>query len=182
MIPDPLFLNKVIAAVLTAALIAMTAGLVTGWIYSPTDLSQNVYIIEVAESEEAVADAPEEPAGPEPITALLASADVAAGEKLAQRACGACHSFDQGGANKTGPAMWDVVNRAKGSVDGYRYSDAMGGFDGVWGYEELNGFIADPKGYMPGTKMSYRGLRKVEDRANMVAYLRTLSASPAALP
>ncbi len=180
---DALFMNKIAAAVITAGLIAMTAGFLASFIYNPvTTLEQNSYIIEVPESGTAVAAVVEEPTGPESISAMLASADVAAGEKLSSRRCASCHSFDDGGPNKTGPGLWNIVNADKGGHDGYKYSDALAAMEGDWSYENLNGFLYNPKQYVAGTKMAFKGLRKDEDRANLIAYLRTLSPSPAPLP
>ena len=92
--------------------------------------------------------------------------------------------FEQGGANRVGPALWNVVGRDKGVLDGFSYSEAMATFDDPrdWTYESLNKFLHKPKDYMPGTKMNYAGLRKVEDRANLIAYMRSMADTPAALP
>ena len=105
------------------------------------------------------------------------------GIKVAKK-CTACHTFEEGGANKVGPALYDVVNRDMGVVDGFGYSSALKAFaEGKkWDYESLNGFFWKPKKYMKGTAMGFAGLKKVQDRADLVAYLRTLSASPAPLP
>ncbi len=175
--------NKIIAGLLCAGLLAMATGKLADALRSPTELSENVYKIEVEDSGTAVAAAPAGPAPVEPILGLLASADVGAGESGAKK-CAACHSFDEGGANKVGPNLWNIVNADKGSVDGYAYSDAMASFDDPkqWTYSSLNKFLQKPKEYMPGTKMNYAGIRKTGDRADMVAYLRSLSGSPAPLP
>ncbi|MCH1426919.1 MAG: hypothetical protein L7W42_07200 [Alphaproteobacteria bacterium] len=90
--------------------------------------------------------------------------------------------FEAGGANKGGPALWSIVNQAKGSVDGYAYSSALAGFGGSWDYQSLNAFLAKPKAYISGTKMNFAGLKKPQDRANMVAWLRTMADSEAPLP
>jgi len=127
--------------------------------------------------------AAEEPAGPPDILPLLASADPAAGETLT-RQCISCHSFEEGGPTKTGPNLYDIVNYAKGARD-FRYSDTLTGMGGegqVWDYAALNGFLYNPGQYAPGTRMSYRGIRDDQDRANLIAYLRSLSGSPAPLP
>jgi cytochrome c len=113
--------------------------------------------------------------------ALLAQADLAAGEKGAKK-CVACHSFEQGGAAKIGPPLWDVVDRAIGSIDGFAYSDALSGHGGAWDYAALDGFLAKPKDWAPGTKMAFVGVKKPEDRAAIILYLRSLSDSPAPLP
>ena len=115
------------------------------------------------------------------VKALLASADANAGKSTFKQ-CSACHTVDEGGANRVGPNLWNVVNRDKGSIEGFKYSPAMSEKEGDWTFENLALFLHDPKGWMPGTKMNYRGVRKPQDVANMLAYLRTLAATPAELP
>ena len=100
---------------------------------------------------------------------VLASADAAAGEKVFGK-CKACHKLD--GGDGTGPHLNGVVNRAKASIAGFGYSEALVAMAGdAWSPENLNGFLINPKGYAPGTKMAFAGLPKVEDRANVIAYL-----------
>lgn len=178
---DPLFVNKIAAAILTAGLMAMVIPFATGFLYGEEDLAEDVYVIAAEEPGAGAAPVAEEPKGPAEVGPLLASADVEAGLKLAKR-CTACHAFEDGGPNKTGPALWNIVNAPKGGIDGYKYSDALAGFGGNWGYEELNQFLYNPKAYVKGTKMAFKGLNKDKDRANMIAYLRSLSANPAPLP
>lgn len=122
-----------------------------------------------------------EPSAPESVSALLAGADIAAGEKLIKK-CAACHSIDQGGANKVGPNLWNVVGAPKAGHDGFSYSSALTALGGAWTYEDLNHFLAKPKAFAPGTKMGFAGLKDADDRANLIAFLRTLSASPQPLP
>jgi cytochrome c len=102
--------------------------------------------------------------------------------KNCRRKCSACHVFDAGGQNKVGPALWNVVNRPLGASEGYAYSDALAGFGGAWDYTALNAFLAKPKGYISGTKMNFAGLKKPEDRANLIAWMRAKADSPVALP
>lgn len=173
--------NKVAAAVLAAGVIAMASGFFAELVYRPKQLEKNVYVVAgaaPAESSETAA------AGPayEPVDALLAAADVAAGEKLVKK-CTACHSLDQGGGHKIGPNLWNLVNRPIGTADGFSFSAALAGMgDKAWDYAMLNGFLFKPKAMIDGTKMNFGGLKKVEQRANLIAYLRTLSDSPAPLP
>ena len=114
--------------------------------------------------EEAVAEGPT-------FEELFASADAAAGEKVFGK-CKACHKID--GSNGTGPHLDGVVNRDIGAVDGFGYSEVLTSLEGAWTPEHLNSFLENPKGYAPGTKMSFAGLPKVEDRANLIAYLETI--------
>ena len=177
---DELGLNKLFAGILMAGLLLMVGIKLADVLVPHSELEQNAYVIEVPEAT-GLAEAAPEDTGPEPILALLASADVAAGAKLAKK-CSACHVFEAGGANKVGPALWSIVNQAKGSVDGFAYSSALAGFGGSWDYQSLNAFLAKPKAYISGTKMNFAGLKKPQDRANMVAWLRTMADSEAPLP
>ena len=117
----------------------------------------------------------------EPIVGLMASADAAAGQKVFAK-CKACHQVAKDGKNAIGPNLWNIVNANRGAVDGFAYSDALKSKEGNWSYESLNAFFAKPKDYIPGTKMSFAGLKKVKDRANVVAYLREAADTPAPLP
>ena len=177
---DELRLNKVFAGFLFAALLLMAGIKIADGMVPHQELAENAYVIEVAETTDIAAAAPVD-TGPEPILALLASADLGAGEKLSKK-CSACHVFDAGGQNKVGPALWNVVNRPLGASEGYAYSDALAGFGGAWDYAALNAFLAKPKGYISGTKMNFAGLKKPQDRANLIAWMRAKADSPAALP
>jgi cytochrome c len=172
--------NKIAAAVLTGGVLAMASGFVADLLIHEDKLEQSVYQVAGVESSQSMAA----DSGPslEPVLPLLATASVEEGEGIAKK-CAACHSFEKGGANKVGPNLWGVVGAAVASHDGYSYSDALAGApDETWSYAALNHFLADPKGYTPGTKMSFAGLKKVEERAAMIAYLRSLSDSPLPLP
>jgi cytochrome c len=177
---DELRLNKVFAGFLFAALLLMAGVKIADVMVPHQELAENAYVIKVAETTDTAAAAPVD-IGPEPIMALLASADLGAGEKLSKK-CSACHVFDAGGRNKTGPALWNAVNRPLGASEGYAYSDALAGFGGAWDYAALNAFLAKPKGYISGTKMNFAGLKKPKDRANLIAWMRAKADSPAALP
>ena len=127
-------------------------------------------------------DKPKKAEGPEPILDLLAAADIDAGAKTAKKKCGACHSLEEGGGHKVGPNLYDIVGRSKAAAGDFGYSDAMASFGGDWSYEELNQFLFKPKAYINGTKMGFAGFKKTKDRANVIAYLRTLSANEQPLP
>ncbi|MGF1608453.1 MAG: c-type cytochrome [Kiloniellales bacterium] len=171
--------NKFAAAVLTAAVIAMFSGFIAELLTHTPGLEENVYVVATAEPVED--GKPAAPTGPEPVLPLLASADPAAGETAARK-CTACHTFDQGGANRIGPNLYGVVGRDIAGVSGFSFSAALQDMEGDWSYEALNHFVADPKGFAPGTKMSFAGVRRVEERADLIAYLRGLSDSPMPLP
>jgi len=139
---------------------------------------------EVAEMKEGAAGAATPEAAPvadPPVAELLKKADLDNGNKLT-KPCLACHSFDKGGPNKVGPALWGVVGRKEGAVDGFAYSEAMKGMGGNWDYAALYKFLANPKAAVVGTKMGFAGYPKFSDRADLIAYLRTLSDSPVPLP
>ena len=118
------------------------------------------------------------------IATLLQSADPARGETVFKR-CAACHTGEKGGANKVGPHLWDVLDRPAASVEGFGYSAAMKEFGAAgnkWDYEHLNKFLTSPKGFIKGTAMGFAGDKKDNERADLIAYLRTLSDNPAPLP
>jgi cytochrome c len=169
--------NKIFAAILTAAIIACIAGFVSKKIVAPHMLHEDAYHIEGVES---VGGGTAGPVGPEPIMGLLATADVAKGEKLV-RACAACHTFDKGGADGTGPHLWNAMTRGVAAT-GFAYSAGMKAHGGKWTYAELNHFLWKPKSVVPDTKMNFIGIKKPEDRAAVIAYLRTLNDSQPGLP
>lgn len=174
--------NKIAAAFLSLAFVVLGVNFLSDGLYHADVPEQQGYAIEGAEVETASGDAG--PSGPEPVAALLASADLAGGEKVAKK-CVACHTFDDGGANKVGPALYGVVEREIAAVDGFGYSAALKTYaEGgkTWTYEELNGFLYKPKSHVKGTSMGFAGLKKTEDRAEIIAYLRSLASTPAPLP
>lgn len=177
---DDLKFNKVAAGFLLAALLAMAGYKLSEVLVPHQELAENAYPVEVQVAS-ASTDAPAAPKGPEPVLALLASADVNAGIKTAKK-CTACHVFDKGGKNKVGPGLWNIVNADKGAIDGYAYSAALAEMEGAWDYQALNAFLYKPKAYLAGTKMNFAGLKKQQDRANVIAYLRSLADAPVALP
>lgn len=173
-------MNKIGAAVLTAGVVAMTAGLVAELLYPKVPLEQNAFMVAVADDTQTanVAEAPAEV----PLSVMMASADVAAGEKSFKK-CSACHTVENGGKAKVGPNLWNVVMGPHAHQDGFNYSGTLTDMAAEpWSYEALDAFLTSPKAYAPGTKMSFAGLRKPEERANIIAYLRSLSDSPAPLP
>jgi cytochrome c len=180
-------LNKIFGAVVGSVLVVTVIGFGANILSQPKHLEKSVLDIKVAEAAAPVAAAAEPAVALDPIAPLLARADVEAGKALT-RNCTSCHSFEKGGRNGVGPNLWDVVAKKKAHIDGFNYSQAIvaaagkPGADGQWGYEQLNGFLANPRAYMPGTRMAYAGMRRAEDRANLIVYMRSLSDSPAALP
>lgn len=178
---DSFELNKIAGAVLACLLVIMGVNQFGNILIHPKPLAEQAYKIEVADAAPKAGAAPAatEPA-PE-MGPLLASADPEAGKKASAK-CAACHSFEKGGANKVGPNLWNVVGSHKGHTEGFAYSDAIKKTEGDWTYENLFAFLGNPKGYAPGTKMSFAGIRSNKERADLMAYLRTMADSPKPLP
>ena len=169
-------MNKIVGAVLLGGMVALVSGLLADRLVG-TSHEEGAS----GGGEAMVASAPAPEQAVEPVSPLLAAADPAAGEKIAQK-CAQCHSFGKGEPAKVGPNLWGIVNNKHGHMPGFAYSQAIASIDKPWSYEELNHFIANPKVYAPGTKMTFAGLPKVEERAAVIAYLRTLADTPAPLP
>ncbi len=169
---DTMTLTKAGAGLCTAFLLLLLGSWAAREIYEvgshSGDHHEQAYAIEVEGGDHGGEEVAEEEV---PFEEVFASADAAAGERL-WRPCAACHKLEDG-ANGTGPHLFNVVGRDKGAVDGFPYSDAMLAAEGDWTPENLSSFIENPKGYLDGTKMVYRGMDDVEDRANLIAYLAT---------
>ena len=170
--------NKILAAILTGGIIASGSGVVSRILYHPTVPEEPAYVIEVATGGDEAVEAVEEELD---IGTLLASADTAAGEKTAKK-CTTCHSFEEGGANKVGPNLYGIVGREIGAGAGFSYSGAMAEFGGTWDDQALDQFLANPKGYMPGTKMAFAGIKAGQDRADLIMYLRSYSPDAPPMP
>jgi cytochrome c len=178
---DPLFWNKVAGAVLFSGLIAMASGFVAELLVHPKKLKENVYLVAVPEGAGAQAGAAA-PKEIEPVAPLLAKASPADGEKAAKK-CLACHTFDKGAANKIGPNLWNIVGGHRAHIASFSYSNTLAGMkDQNWDYEDLNKFLANPKGMVQGTKMAFAGISGAKERADVIAYLRALSDQPKPLP
>lgn len=176
---DPLFWNKVSGAILGTLMFALGLNVASGILYTPKRPAVPGYDLPAPEPEAAGASDQQAQAVPLPI--LLASADAGKGQSAAKK-CVACHVFDKGGPNKIGPALYGVVARPKGAHPGFAYSTAMKSKGGEWAYEDLDKFLANPKAYVPGTIMAFAGVTNPKERADTLAYLRSLSDSPVAYP
>ena len=123
------------------------------------------------------------PAGPAPIAPLLASADPKVGDQFVHRVCVACHTFDKGGKPGVGPNLYGVVAGPHDHEEGFNYSPALEKFKGQpWTFDALNEWLYKPSAYAPGTRMSFAGITNDKQRADVIAYLRTLSDNPVPLP
>lgn len=130
---------------------------------------------------EAAAGEAEEIELPFPQVDWIAAMDESKGAKVFKK-CKSCHNVDAGGANGTGPALYGVVGNDVATHDGYSYSAALTGLEGEWSYEALDGYLTKPSAYAPGTKMNFVGLKKAEDRAAVIQYLRLADPAPSPLP
>jgi cytochrome c len=175
-------LNKFAAAILLAGIIAMVSSFLAEELVKPKPLAQPAYVVAGVEAKAAPAGGAPAEAALEPIGPLLAKANPDDGANLAKQ-CAACHTFDKGGPNRVGPNLYGVIGGPHAHAEGFQYSKVMEGMhDKKWEYEELNKFLANPKAYAPGTKMTFAGLRKPEQRADVIAFLRSKSDSPPPLP
>ena len=175
--------NKILASIILAILVVTIISFLGDLIVNiNADKSKEIaYKIEIEENQQESSSSANKEIDIEPISLLLSSASVEKGQKIYKK-CGTCHNYEKDSANKVGPHLWDLINRPKANVEGFAYSKALAEFGGVWSYEELAGFLYKPKEYIKGTKMNFAGLKKVQDRADLVLFLREQSDNPVSLP
>ena len=170
-------INKIITAILVTILVVFGIGKISDIIFDKDDKNIVAYKVEAPEGEAVQASAESSV----DISALLAMGDVAHGEKVFKK-CKACHSINQGGGNKIGPKLWNVMYRPVAAVSDYKYSKALAAYGKVWSYEEMNGYLLKPAAHVKGTKMAFAGLKKEKDRASVILYMNSLSDSPLPKP
>jgi len=173
--------NKIIGAVLATLLFVMVIRTVTEIVYEAPMPAKPGFVVEgVQEATSGASTAPAAETLPDWGT-VLPTADVKSGEQVAQR-CAQCHDWSKGGPDKIGPNLWGVVGRARATHPGFSYSSAMLANHDPWTFDKLFVYLKSPASMVPGTKMSFAGLRSAEDRINLIAYLRTQSDSPLPIP
>ena len=181
--------NKILAAIIMAVLIVTlirhAGDLIVNIDHDKhgghSEKQETAYKIDVPETSDEYSALVKKEEIIEPISALLSNASIENGQKLFKK-CGACHNYEKNSPNKVGPNLWNIINRPKGSIDGFAYSKALAAIGGEWSYEILAEFLYKPKRYIKGTKMNFAGLKKVNDRANLVLFLREQSDNPIPLP
>lgn len=181
---DSFELNKLIGAFLAVVFVMFSVSLASDTIFATHAPETPGYAVAVVEGGGAGAGGEAAAEGPS-IAELLQNADPAKGQAVF-KPCAACHTAEKGGANKVGPNLWGIVNRPVASHEGFSYSAGMREFSQggqvVWDYEHLSGFLKAPRSYVSGTAMAFAGVKKPEQEADLIAYLRTLADEPAPLP
>jgi cytochrome c len=171
-------LNKVLGAILGTCLILLALNIGAGALFAPVKPAKPGYMIAVkTEAGGKQEAAPKET----PLPVRLAKASVEKGQATAKQ-CQACHTFEKGGPNRVGPNLWNVVGEERGQGRGFNFSSGMKTKGGKWTFEELDKFLTDPRGYIPGTAMTFAGIKNDQQRADVIDYLHTLSDNPLPLP
>ena len=173
-------MNKIIVSILLALILILGINKIADTIYyvnKPEKSAYQVASITTAAAGNTNSETSSQDESTQDIMALFASTSSTDGEKIFKK-CAACHSISEGGKNKIGPALWGVLGRPAGSVTDYKYSKAMTAYGKNWSFEEMNGFLIKPKDWIKGTKMSFTGLKKAEDRAAVILYMNENTNSP----
>ena len=170
-------INKIIAAILVTILVVFGIGKVSDIIFDKDEKNIVAYKVEAPEGQSVKASSESKV----DMTTLLAMGDIAHGEKQFKK-CKACHSIKEGGGNKIGPKLWNVMFRPVGAVTDYKYSKALSSYGKEWNWEEMNGFLIKPSSWIKNNKMGFAGLKNEKDRASVILYLNQNSDNPRPLP
>ena len=172
-------MNKIIVSIVFAIILVLGINKITDVIFYVEKPEKSAYQVEgiTAVASNTTTETNSASSDSENIMALFASTSAAEGAKVFKK-CAACHSIVENGANKIGPALWGVLGRVSGSLQDYKYSKAMVAHGKNWSFEEMNGFLIKPKDWIKGTKMSFAGLKKAEDRAAVILYMNENTNSP----
>jgi cytochrome c len=170
--------NKYAGAILATALAITGLGIGSEILFHPDEAEKPGYAVAIPEE---LAGGEAGPALPPDWGTVLTAANVGSGATVSKK-CASCHTFENGGPSGTGPNLWGVLGAALGAKAGYAYSDALKGKGGTWTYDEMNEFLAAPAKHIPGTKMTFVGLKNVDDRVNIIAYMRTMTSAPPPIP
>lgn len=177
---DSFEINKILGAFLFTCLCLLSLNIAAEAVFHPVKPAKPGFDVAVTEHAGGGGTAAK-PEPDEPIAKLLASATVEKGANAAKK-CAACHTYGKGEPNRVGPNLYGVVGRPKGTEGGFEYSAAIKGKGGNWSFEDLDKFLANPKAFAPGTKMSFAGLPRGSERADVIAFLNSKSDNPQALP
>ncbi len=177
---DTFEVNKIVGAVLMSILIVTVIGHLGGILLPSSEIEKPAIAIPGGAGE-AAPGAAAAPAKAEPFSVYLAKANIGNGKSVAGK-CLACHTLQKGQPARIGPNLWGIIGAPRAHEAGFAYSDAMKALGGSWNFDELNQFLTKPQAFLPGTKMTFPGLDNEQDRADVVAYLNTLSDNPQPLP
>ena len=177
---DSLEANKVIAAVLVAGIAFFVTGTIADNLIVQERLEKPVIKIEGVPA--AGTTSQPKPVELPPLAPLLAKADVKAGSDYAHKVCTACHTFNEGGRAGVGPNLYGIVGDPHAHMQGFNYSDAIKEKKGPWTYAELNEWLHKPSSYAPGTRMGFAGISNSQTRADVIAYLKSISPKAPPFP
>ena len=177
-------INKFLAVVIVALVVIFAIDKIGDYLVNPTIPEEQAYKIDIPEATDLSSESQklqDTQIGLDPVSLLLAGASMEQGKKIASK-CASCHNFNKGEPHKIGPNLFEIVGKPIGKTNDYAYSKAMSSFGNKWNYENLSSFLYKPKNYINGTKMNFAGLKNVEDRANIILWMRSNSENPLPLP